>query len=114
MRGRDLITGLPKEIVINDEQIRSAIRKSVQTIAESVKQTLEETPPELVADIMNKGITICGGGALLKGLDQLISEYTLTEVHIANDPLTAVVRGTGLVLEDLEKLRSVLVPMMDT
>jgi len=110
MRGRDLVTGLPKEVIVNDEQIRSAIRKSIQQIIDAVKQTIEETPPELVADIMSKGIFLCGGGALLRGLDQLISQYTQTIVHISDDPLTAVVRGTGMVLEDLENLRPVLVP----
>lgn len=110
MRGRDLVTGLPKEIIVNDEQIRLALNKSVQQIVEAVRQTMEETPPELVADIMNKGIVICGGGALLRGLDSVISEQTQTTVHIADDPLTSVVRGAGLVLEDLETLRQVLVP----
>ncbi len=110
MRGRDLVTGLPKEIIVNDEQIRAALRKSIDQIVEAVRQTMEETPPELVADIMEKGIVVCGGGALLRGLDQLISTSTRTAVHIADDPLTSVVRGTGLVLEDLENLRQVLVP----
>ena len=111
MRGRDLVTGLPKEIIVTDEHIRVALHKSVQQIVDAVKQTMEETPPELVADIMEKGIVLCGGGALLKGLDKLISESTLTRVHIADDPLTSVVRGTGLILEDLENLKSVLVPI---
>jgi rod shape-determining protein MreB len=110
MRGRDLVTGLPKEVIVNDEQIRAALQKSVRQIVEAVHQTMEETPPELVADIMDKGIVLAGGGALLKGLDQAISEATQTKVHIADDPLTSVVRGAGLVLEDLETLRQVLVP----
>ena len=108
MRGRDLVTGLPKEIIVNDEQIRAAIRKSFQQIVDAVRQTIEETPPELVADIMEKGIVLCGGGALLKGLDKLLAASTQTAVHIADDPLTSVVRGTGFVLEDLESLRPVL------
>lgn len=110
MRGRDLVTGLPKEIIVNDEQIRLALKKSVDQIVEAIRVTMEETPPELVADIMEKGIVLCGGGALLRGLDKLIKEVTLTKVHIADDPLTSVVRGTGLVLEDLETLKGVLVP----
>lgn len=110
MRGRDLVTGLPKEITIADEQIRSALRKSVQQIVEAIRVTMEETPPELVADIMEKGIILCGGGALLRGLDKLVQEATLTTVHVADDPLTSVVRGTGLVLEDLETLKDVLLP----
>lgn len=110
MRGRDLVTGLPKEMIISNEHIRVALTKSVQQIVDAVKQTMEETPPELVADILEKGIVLCGGGALLKGLDKLISESTQTRVHIADDPLTSVVRGTGLVLEDLENLKTVFVP----
>jgi len=110
MRGRDLLSGLPKEIMVNDEQIRMALAKSVRQIVEAVRQTLEETPPELVADVMEKGIVLCGGGALLRGLDKLISENTQTNVHITDDPLTSVVRGAGMVLEDLEMLRPVLLP----
>ena len=110
MRGRDLVTGLPKELTVSDEQIRLALKKSVQQIVEAIRVTMEETPPELVADIMEKGIILCGGGALLRGLDKLVREATLTSVHIADDPLTSVVRGAGLVLEDLETLKEVLVP----
>jgi rod shape-determining protein MreB and related proteins len=110
MRGRDLVTGLPKEIIINDEQVRQAMEKSIHQIVEAVRQTMEETPPELIADIMAKGIVLCGGGALIRNLDKVISNQTQTAVHIADDPLTAVVRGAGLVLEDLETLRQVLVP----
>ena len=110
MRGRDLVTGLPKEIIIDDEQIRAAIKHSVAQVVEAVKETIEETPPELVADIMAKGIVLAGGGALLRGLSALVAQSTETMVHIADDPLTAVVRGTGVVLEDLESLREVLLP----
>lgn len=110
MRGRDLVSGLPKEIIVNNEQIRTAMHKSIQKIVESVRQTIEETPPELVADIMGKGIVLAGGGALLRGLDRVITSATQTKVYIADDPLTSVVRGTGLVLEDLETLKQVLVP----
>jgi len=108
MRGRDLVSGLPKEIIISDEVIRKAISKSVRSIVNSVKATIEEAPPELVADILERGIILSGGGALLRGLDRLIAEQTQTRVHIADDPLTSVVRGTGVVIEDLENLRSVL------
>jgi rod shape-determining protein MreB len=110
LRGRDLVTGLPREIVINDDQVRHAISKSVSQIVEAIKNTIEETPPELVADIMERGIVLCGGGALLKGLDQLISNVTETKVLVADDPLTSVVRGTGVVLEDLDNLRDTLLP----
>lgn len=110
MRGRDLVTGLPKEITVNSEQIRKALSKSVRTIVEAIKITIEETPPELIADIMDRGIILAGGGALLEGLDDLIKQETRMPVHIADDPLTAVARGTGLVLEDLDSLKDVLVP----
>lgn len=108
MRGRDLVSGLPREVMINDEQVRRAISRSVNTIVDAVKSTIEETPPELVADIMERGIVLAGGGALLRDLDMLIAQSTNTKVFIADDPLTAVARGTGVVLEDLETLESVL------
>lgn len=110
MRGRDLLTGLPKEIAVTDEDIRKATAKSVNTIVESVKLTVEETPPELLADIMDRGIVLAGGGALLRGLDQLLADTTRMPVHIAEDPLSCVARGTGLVLEDLDNLQEVLLP----
>jgi rod shape-determining protein MreB len=108
MRGRDLVTGLPKAITVDSDQIRQALAKSVSQIVDSIKMTVEETPPELVADIMDKGIVLAGGGALLKGLDKLVSLNTKMPVHIADDPLTCVVRGAGLVLEDLDKLKGIL------
>lgn len=108
MRGRDLVTGLPREVIINDEQVRRAMTKSINAVVEAVKVTIEETPPELVSDIMERGIILAGGGALLKELDTLISQATQTKVFIADDPLTCVARGTGVVLEDLETLESVL------
>jgi rod shape-determining protein MreB len=110
MRGRDLVTGLPKEVMVTDAQIRKALSKSVREIVEAVKITIEETPPELVADIMDRGVILAGGGALLRGLDLLIHAETKMPVHIADDPLTAVARGTGLVLEDIDSLKDVLVP----
>jgi rod shape-determining protein MreB and related proteins len=109
MRGRDLVTGLPKEIMVNSDQIRAALTKSVRSIVEAVKVTIEETPPELVADIMDHGIYLAGGGALLKGLDTLVKRETKIPVRISDDPLTSVVRGTGLVLEDIDSLKDVLV-----
>jgi rod shape-determining protein MreB len=110
LRGRDLVTGLPKEIVVNSLQISDAIKKSVRIIVDSIKSTLEETPPELLADIMDQGIVMAGGGSLLRGIDKLIAEETQTIVHITDDPLTAVARGTGIVLEDLDLLSGVLLP----
>lgn len=108
MRGRDMVTGLPREIIVNDEQIREALSRSVKTIIENIKSTMEETPPELLADIMDQGIVLAGGGALLRGIDKLIAEETKTLVHIADDPLTSVASGTGIVLEDLDLLSGVL------
>ncbi|HBG81500.1 TPA: rod shape-determining protein [candidate division CPR2 bacterium] len=109
MRGRDLVTGLPKAIQVDSDQIRQALAKSISVLVDSIKVTIEETPPELVADIMENGIVLAGGGALLKGLDVLISQSTKMPVHMADDPLTCVVRGTGLILEDIDALKTVLV-----
>ena len=109
MRGRDLVTGLPKEMTIDDSQIRKALSRSVKVLVNAIKGAVEETPPELVADIMERGIFLVGGGSLLRGLDQLIAEQTEMSVKLAEDPLTAVVRGTGMVLEDIDALREVLV-----
>ncbi len=109
MRGRDLITGLPREILVDDSEIRRAMRHSIKALVDSIKATIEETPPELVADIMHRGIYLVGGGSLLRGLDRLVSEETKIPVHVDEDPLTAVVRGTGIILEDIDKLAEVLV-----
>lgn len=108
MRGRDLVSGLPKEIVIDDAVVRAAIARSVKSIVDAVKTTIEEAPPELVADILERGIFLAGGGALLRGLDLAINRATQTKVIIADDPLTCVVRGTGVVIEDIDNLREVL------
>ncbi len=110
IRGRDLVSGLPRELLISDEQVRHALARSVAQIVAAVKATIEETPPELVADLMVRGITLAGGGALLRGLPQLLQQQTGTHIHVAEDPLTTVVRGTGVVLEDLDALRTVLLP----
>jgi rod shape-determining protein MreB len=109
MRGRDLLTGLPKQVMVTPEQVREAMARSVWEIVDAIKATIEETPPELVADIMDRGIYLAGGGALLRGLDRLVEAETKMPVHVAEDPLTAVVRGTGLVLEDIDSLKEVLV-----
>ena len=101
-RGRDLLTGLPRSIEVTSAQIREAIEPSVEQIVDAIKQTIEETPPELVADVMDQGIYLAGGGALLRGLDTRVAEATQMAVHVADDPLTCVVRGTGKILEDLE------------
>ncbi len=109
IRGRNLVTGLPEEIIVTDADIRKAMEKSVRQILETIKITVEETPPELLADIMTRGIHLAGGGALLRGLDTLISKETKIPTKIIDDPLTAVVRGAGVVLENLDELREVLV-----
>jgi len=109
VRGRDLITGLPKEVEVTDTDIRKATQRSVQIIVNTVKNILEEAPPELLGDIMRRGIILAGGGSLLRGLDRLIAQQTEMPVKLVDDPLTAVVRGTGIVLEDIDELRSVLV-----
>ena len=109
LRGRDLLTGLPRSVEVGADQIREAIEPSVQQIVDTVKDTIEETPPELVADIMDQGIVLAGGGALLAGLDRRIAEATQMPVHVADDPLTCVARGTGVVLEQLTRMDRVLV-----
>ncbi|MFH1225976.1 MAG: rod shape-determining protein [bacterium] len=110
MRGRDLISGLPREITITDAHIREAIAKTVRLMIEEIKSALEATPPELVADIYRKGLTLTGGGAKLRGLDLAVAQATGIPVRVADDPLTAVARGIGIVLEDLEQLKEILVP----
>jgi rod shape-determining protein MreB len=102
LRGRDLLTGLPKSVEISSVELREAISPPVNTIVELVKTAIEETPPELVADIMDQGIVLAGGGALLQGLDRRVAEATQMPVHVADDPLTCVARGTGKVLEELD------------
>ncbi len=110
IRGRDLMNGLPKAVKVNDSQIREAMSKTINQIIENIKVTLEATPPELVADIYENGIYLTGGGALLRGLDKEIAQATKIPVRIADDPLTCVVRGTGILLDDLELLNKVLTP----
>lgn len=109
-----MITGLPKEVVINDKQVREAINQSLKAIVSDIKATVEVTPPELIADIHERGILLTGGGALLRGIDQLISRATELPVRVADDPLTAVVRGCGLLLDDDELLNTVAIfPVQD-
>ncbi len=113
MRGRNLVTGLPEEIMVSDQEIRRAMEKSVRLIVEEVKKTIEETPPELLADVMTRGIQMAGGGALLRGIDALIQKETKIPTVVIEDPLTAVVRGAGQVLENLDELHEVLVETED-
>ncbi len=109
VRGRDLITGLPREVVITDSDIREAMAQSIDTLVESVREVLETTPPELLADIMRVGIYVTGGGALIKGLAELLGEWLKVPVYVADDPLTAVARGTGVILEDLPRYHEILI-----
>lgn len=110
MRGRDLISGLPREVTVTSAQTREALQRAIHLLVDNVKATIEDTPPELVADLYRRGVVLTGGGALLRGLPQLLAQETQIPVHLADDPLTCVVRGTGIVLEDLTALRSILVP----
>jgi len=111
IRGRDIITGLPKEQIITDVDARKAIAQSIMTIVNTIKIAIEETPPELIGDIMERGIILAGGGALLRNLDKLVTNVTKVPCYISSDPLTAVVRGTGIILEDLDSLKEVLIPL---
>jgi rod shape-determining protein MreB len=109
LRGRNLVTGLPEEILASSQDIRLALEKSLKQIVAAIKTTVEETPPELLADIMTRGIHLAGGGSLLRGLDVLIQKATKIPTKIVDDPLTAVARGAGIVLENLDELHNVLV-----
>lgn len=110
MRGRDLITGLPKEITVNDGQIREALHRSIGTIVENIKAALENTPPELVADIYERGIVLTGGTSLLRGLDVLISRQAQIPVRVAEDPMTCAVRGAGALLDQDVVLKDMALP----
>jgi rod shape-determining protein MreB len=107
VRGRDLVSGIPKTLVIDDDEVREALTEQVHIIVNAIKVTLENTPPEMASDIVEKGIVLAGGGALLKGIDVLIREETRLPIVIAEDPLTAVVLGTGMVLDHVDILRRV-------
>ena len=108
LRGRNLVTGLPEEIMVSSDDIRRALEKSVRQIVDTIKSAVEETPPELLADVMTKGIHLVGGGSLLKGIDILVAKETKIPTKIIEDPVTAVARGAGMVLENLDELREVL------
>jgi len=110
IRGRDLVSGLPKTVVISAEEVRRAIEEPVNAIVDAVKTTLDKCPPELSGDIMDRGIALTGGGALLKNLDERLREETGMPIHLVDNPLDSVVLGTGKCVEDFESLRQVLVP----
>lgn len=109
VRGRDLVTGLPKTIQVSSVEIHEALAETLEAIVDGIKVCLERTPPELASDIMDRGIVMAGGGALLKGLDKLISRETNMPVYVCEDPLLAVARGTGKVLENIDVLKRVLI-----
>ncbi len=109
VRGRDLVTGLPRQVVVTDSDIREAISASINTLVEGIREVLETTPPEILSDVMHRGIVLTGGGSLIKGLAELIQKQIKIPVHISEDPLTAVARGTGVILENLEKYKEVLI-----
>ncbi len=107
VKGRDLVAGLPKTLTITSQEVREALLEPVSTIVESVRVTLERCPPELSADLVDRGVVLAGGGALLRGLDKLLSEETGLPVHVAEDPLSAVAEGTGRALQEIKFLRQV-------
>ncbi|MGA2774635.1 MAG: rod shape-determining protein [Candidatus Omnitrophota bacterium] len=111
VKGRDLVAGLPKTVTITSEEIREALQEPVHAIVEATKISLERTPPELSSDLIEHGIVMAGGGSLLRGLDKLISEETGLPVHVADDPLTAVAKGTGKVLDEIHYLKKLTVPI---
>ncbi len=113
VKGRDLVTGLPKEVILTDTDIREALSVSVENLIEATREVLESTPPEILSDVMQRGVYLAGGGALLKGLPELIENEINIPVYVAADPLTAVARGTGIILENLEAFRDVLIENED-
>jgi len=113
IRGRDLITGLPREVVITDSDVREAIGQSIDIIVSSTREVLETTPPEILGDIMRRGVFLVGGGALIKGLDKLLSDSLQLPVTVSDDPLTAIARGAGIILENLDKYSPILLHSED-
>ena len=113
VRGRDILTGLPREVVVTDSDVREAFSLSLKELVEGVKDVLETTPPEILSDIMRNGITLSGGGALLLGLDKLLQNVLKIPIYVVDDPLSAVARGTGIILDDLEYFKDVLIKNQD-
>ena len=109
VKGRDLVTGLPREIILTDTDIREALSQSVESLIEATREVLESTPPDILSDVMQRGMYLTGGGALVKGLAELIENEINIPVHVAADPLSAVARGAGIVLEDLDRFRDILI-----
>ncbi|KKP87458.1 MAG: Cell shape determining protein, MreB/Mrl family [Parcubacteria group bacterium GW2011_GWC1_35_8] len=113
VQGRDLLTGLPRSVTVTDSDIREALRTSIKGLVEGVKDMLETTPPEILSDIMSRGITLSGGGALIPGLDQLLQNVLKIPVYVVEDPLSSVARGTGIILDDLASYKEVLIGNQD-
>lgn len=114
VRGRDLVTGLPRQVIVTDSDIREAIMPSVFSLVDGIKEVLETTPPELLSDIIHRGLILSGGGALLRGLDVMLQNVLKIPIYVAEDPLTAVARGTGIILDDFESFKEVLLNTDDT
>jgi rod shape-determining protein MreB len=112
--GRDLVTGLPRQVIVTDSDIREAILPSALSLVDGVKEVLETTPPEILSDIMHRGLVLSGGGALIRGLDVLLQKTLKIPIYIAEDPLTAVARGTGVLLDDFDTYQEVLLNTDDT
>jgi len=108
VKGRDLITGLPRTLKVTSQEVREALSEPVKIIVDAIKMNLEQTPPELSADIVEKGFVLCGGGSLLRGLDKLLTQETGLPIHLVDDPITCVVEGTGKILEELDTLKEVM------
>ena len=113
VHGRDLLTGLPREVVVTDADIREALTPSIRGLVDGIKDMLETTPPEILSDIMDRGITLSGGGALIAGLDRLLQQVLKIPVYVVEDPLSAVARGTGVILDDLPLYDEVLIGNQD-
>ena len=113
VRGRDLATGLPREVILTDSHVREAIAPSFDALMDTMKDVIERTPPELLSDVLERGVTVFGGGALLRGLPELLAKMLGVPVRVAPDPLTAVVRGTGIVTEDPEPYASFFIDEAD-
>jgi rod shape-determining protein MreB len=113
-RGRDVVTGLPREVIITDADVRDAVASKLETIVDSVRSVLEETPPEVMADIMQRGIHVAGGGALIPGLASLLEHALEVPVIVVPDPLRSVIRGAGIVVENLELYEDLLIDHADT
>lgn len=113
VRGRDLVTGLPREVIVTDADIREALLPAVMQIIDAVKEVLETTPPEILSDVMHKGVILSGGGALIRGLPELMQSHLKIAVTVADDPLSAVARGTGIILEDINKYKEILITNYD-